>query len=176
MYEEKKRIAPYYLLMQKKRSYPVLPWLPYSADRKKRFPIVAKRSAKRSTNEALDKLSNTDEKIANELSELFGSSQNVDEKKKRSIESSSTTTTQTTHTESIPTTEVKSINATDSTKPMDHHEHHSKEHKHHKRSDDNHSHESQESEEESSEHDEEVGIDALFDLNLLVVTSHKFQT
>ncbi|XP_030388306.1 myb-like protein X isoform X2 [Scaptodrosophila lebanonensis] len=85
LFEQKKRMRmpPYYLLMQKKRSaYPVLPWLPYNPDKKKRFP-VSKRAAKRSTTE-LSSLGKTDEKVAQELSELFGSAN--EEKKKRSTD------------------------------------------------------------------------------------------
>ncbi|EDW61624.1 neurofilament medium polypeptide isoform X1 [Drosophila virilis] len=89
LFEQKKRmrVPPYYLLMQKKRSYPVLPWLPYNADKKKRFP-VAKRAAGESP------LGKTDERVAQELSELFGrpldqqqqQQQLSEEKKKRSTE------------------------------------------------------------------------------------------
>ncbi|XP_064543611.1 uncharacterized protein LOC135432070 isoform X2 [Drosophila montana] len=90
LFEQKKRmrVPPYYLLMQKKRSYPVLPWLPYNADKKKRFP-VAKRAAGESP------LGKTDERVAQELSELFGKpafdqpqqqQQLSEEKKKRSTE------------------------------------------------------------------------------------------
>ncbi|TDG50206.1 hypothetical protein AWZ03_003422 [Drosophila navojoa] len=84
LFEQKKRMRmpPYYLLMQKKRSYPVLPWLPYNADKKKRFP-VAKRAAGESP------LAKTDERVAQELSELFGkplNDQQPEEKKKRSTE------------------------------------------------------------------------------------------
>ncbi|XP_032590914.1 histone-lysine N-methyltransferase, H3 lysine-79 specific isoform X2 [Drosophila grimshawi] len=84
LFEQKKRMRmpPYYLLMQKKRSYPVLPWLPYNSDKKKRFP-VAKRAAGESP------LAKTDERVAQELSELFGKpveQQQSEEKKKRSTE------------------------------------------------------------------------------------------
>ncbi|KAM8714365.1 hypothetical protein ACLKA7_014487 [Drosophila subpalustris] len=84
LFEQKKRMRmpPYYLLMQKKRSYPVLPWLPYNADKKKRFP-VAKRAV------ADSPLAKTDERVAQELSELFGkpvNEQQSEEKKKRSTE------------------------------------------------------------------------------------------
>ncbi|XP_062128446.1 uncharacterized protein LOC133840565 isoform X2 [Drosophila sulfurigaster albostrigata] len=84
LFEQKKRMRmpPYYLLMQKKRSYPVLPWLPYNGDKKKRFP-VAKRAVAESP------LAKTDERVAQELSELFGkpaSEQQSEEKKKRSTE------------------------------------------------------------------------------------------
>ncbi|XP_034478135.1 uncharacterized protein LOC117784494 [Drosophila innubila] len=84
LFEQKKRmrVPPYYLLMQKKRSYPVLPWLPYNADKKKRFP-VAKRAVAESP------LVKTDERVAQELSELFGkpvNEQHPEEKKKRSTE------------------------------------------------------------------------------------------
>jgi len=84
LFEQKKRMRmpPYYLLMQKKRSYPVLPWLPYNGDKKKRFP-VAKRAVAESP------LVKTDERVAQELSELFGkpiNEQQPEEKKKRSTE------------------------------------------------------------------------------------------
>ncbi|KAH8372249.1 hypothetical protein KR093_010772, partial [Drosophila rubida] len=84
LFEQKKRMRmpPYYLLMQKKRSYPVLPWLPYNGDKKKRFP-VAKRAVAESP------LAKTDERVAEELSELFGkpvNEQQSEEKKKRSTE------------------------------------------------------------------------------------------
>ncbi|XP_041448762.1 histone acetyltransferase KAT6A isoform X2 [Drosophila obscura] len=101
LFEQKKRmrVPPYYLLMQKKRSYPVLPWLPYNADKKKRFP-VAKRAI--GSNQEQMPLGKTDERVAQELSELFGSpvdshlkpqQEQPDEKKKRSADEPNTTTT-----------------------------------------------------------------------------------
>uniref|UniRef100_A0A1A9WP42 Uncharacterized protein n=1 Tax=Glossina brevipalpis TaxID=37001 RepID=A0A1A9WP42_9MUSC len=87
LFEEDKRmrVPPYYMLMQRKRSYPVLPWLPYSAERAKRFP-VAKRSTKHvseSSNNGFNSLGKTDENVEKELSELFSS--NAEEKHKRSV-------------------------------------------------------------------------------------------
>ncbi|XP_034654581.1 histone acetyltransferase KAT6A isoform X2 [Drosophila subobscura] len=101
LFEQKKRmrVPPYYLLMQKKRSYPVLPWLPYNADKKKRFP-VAKRAI--GSNQEKMPLGKTDERVAQELSELFGNpvdshlkphQEQSDEKKKRSADEPNTTTT-----------------------------------------------------------------------------------
>ncbi|BFG04420.1 histone acetyltransferase KAT6A [Drosophila madeirensis] len=101
LFEQKKRmrVPPYYLLMQKKRSYPVLPWLPYNADKKKRFP-VAKRAI--GSNQEKIPLGKTDERVAQELSELFGNpvdshlkpqQEQSDEKKKRSADEPNTTTT-----------------------------------------------------------------------------------
>ncbi|SPP74461.1 histone acetyltransferase KAT6A isoform X3 [Drosophila guanche] len=101
LFEQKKRmrVPPYYLLMQKKRSYPVLPWLPYNADKKKRFP-VAKRAI--GSNHEKMPLGKTDERVAQELSELFGNpvdshlkpqQEQSDEKKKRSADEPNTTTT-----------------------------------------------------------------------------------
>ncbi|EDV36328.1 uncharacterized protein Dana_GF12017, isoform B [Drosophila ananassae] len=93
LYEQKKRmrVPPYYLLMQKKRSYPVLPWLPYNGDKRKRFPV-----AKRSTNARPESgpLGQTDERVAQELSELFGkpggdSRPHPEEKRKRSADDQS---------------------------------------------------------------------------------------
>ncbi|XP_017150438.1 uncharacterized protein LOC108160752 isoform X1 [Drosophila miranda] len=102
LFEQKKRmrVPPYYLLMQKKRSYPVLPWLPYNAnaDKKKRFP-VAKRAI--GSNKEQMPLAKTDERVAQELSELFGKpvdshlkplQEQSDEKKKRSADEPNTTT------------------------------------------------------------------------------------
>ncbi|KAH8402148.1 hypothetical protein KR009_010157, partial [Drosophila setifemur] len=97
LFEQKKRmrVPPYYLLMQKKRSYPVLPWLPYNGDKRKRFP-VAKRSTSNSNPEA--PLGRTDERVALELSELFGSKPgesqpHPEEKRKRSADDQSKITT-----------------------------------------------------------------------------------
>ncbi|XP_017087829.2 uncharacterized protein [Drosophila bipectinata] len=93
LYEQKKRmrVPPYYLLMQKKRSYPVLPWLPYNGDKRKRFPV-----AKRSTNARPESgpSGQTDERVAQELSELFGkpggdSRPHPEEKRKRSADDQS---------------------------------------------------------------------------------------
>lgn len=85
VYEEQKkrmRMPPYYMLMQKKRSYPVLPWLP--VERRKRFP-VSKRSTSHMANDSpVGSLGKTDENVERELSELFGTA--TDEKKKRSID------------------------------------------------------------------------------------------
>lgn len=87
LFEQKKRMRmpPYYLLMQKKRSsYPVLPWLPYNTDKKKRFPV-----AKRAVSGDSPRLAKTDERVAQELSELFGKPVDqhpLEEKKKRSTE------------------------------------------------------------------------------------------
>ncbi|XP_017049849.1 uncharacterized protein LOC108093958 isoform X2 [Drosophila ficusphila] len=89
LFEQKKRmrVPPYYLLMQKKRSYPVLPWLPYNGDKRKRFP-VAKRSTTNSNPES--PLGRTDERVAQELSELFGkpseTQSHAEEKRKRSAD------------------------------------------------------------------------------------------
>lgn len=175
----------YYIgpLMQKKRSYPVLPWLPMAASRKKRFP-VAKRSTKRSPAEGAANFGKTDEKVARELSELFGSP--VEEKKKRSTdeqEKLSTThaptqmATATTTGASVDgtTTNKGNINRNLSNKKtkststdlvgheniaghaghVGYHGHSQKQHKHRKRSDGHHPHdESHEEEEESEEHEE----------------------
>ncbi|XP_070139935.1 trichohyalin isoform X2 [Drosophila kikkawai] len=98
LFEQKKRmrVPPYYLLMQKKRSYPVLPWLPYNGDKRKRFP-VAKRSTSSSSPES--PLGRTDERVAQELSELFGkpseSQSHPEEKRKRSADEPKATTTRT---------------------------------------------------------------------------------
>lgn len=95
-FEQKKRmrVPPYYLLMQKKRSYPVLPWLPYNGDKRKRFP-VAKRSTTNSNPES--PLGRTDERVAQELSELFGkpgeSQSHNEEKRKRSADEQTKVTT-----------------------------------------------------------------------------------
>lgn len=98
LFEQKKRMRmpPYYLLMQKKRSsYPVLPWLPYNTDKKKRFPV-----AKRAVSGDSPRLGKTDERVAQELSELFGKPiehQPLEEKKKRSTEEQLKTAPATTH-------------------------------------------------------------------------------
>lgn len=110
--------------MQKKRSYPVLPWLPYT-DRRKRFP-VAKRSAK------VDKQSK-------DLEEIFGKPSDDKEKRKRSVESSPPPTT----------TTVGSVDAAQHNHTEHGHHNHS-DHKHHKREDEQD--ESVESEEQ--EHDD----------------------
>nr|AAN71561.1 RH30075p [Drosophila melanogaster] len=95
-FEQKKRmrVPPYYLLMQKKRSYPVLPWLPSNGDKRKRFP-VAKRSTTNSNPES--PLGRTDERVAQELSELFGkpgeSQSHNEEKRKRSADEQTKVTT-----------------------------------------------------------------------------------
>ncbi|KAH8357379.1 hypothetical protein KR200_007293, partial [Drosophila serrata] len=104
LFEQKKRmrVPPYYLLMQKKRSYPVLPWLPYNGDKRKRFP-VAKRSTSSSNPES--PLGRTDERVAQELSELFGkpseSQSHPEEKRKRSADEHVSKAT-TTHTPESP--------------------------------------------------------------------------
>jgi len=96
LFEQKKRmrVPPYYLLMQKKRSYPVLPWLPYNGDKRKRFP-VAKRSTTNANPEA--PLGRTDERVAQELSELFGkpgeTQSHPEEKRKRSADDQPKVTT-----------------------------------------------------------------------------------
>ncbi|XP_016947462.1 uncharacterized protein LOC108022828 isoform X2 [Drosophila biarmipes] len=96
LFEQKKRmrVPPYYLLMQKKRSYPVLPWLPYNGDKRKRFP-VAKRSTPNANPEA--PLGRTDERVAQELSELFGkpgeTQSHTEEKRKRSADEQPKVTT-----------------------------------------------------------------------------------
>ncbi|XP_037714745.1 histone acetyltransferase KAT6A isoform X2 [Drosophila subpulchrella] len=96
LFEQKKRmrVPPYYLLMQKKRSYPVLPWLPYNGDKRKRFP-VAKRSTTNANPEA--PLGRTDERVAQELSELFGkpgeTQSHPEEKRKRSADEQPKVTT-----------------------------------------------------------------------------------
>lgn len=104
LFEQKKRmrVPPYYLLMQKKRSYPVLPWLPYNgSDKRKRFP-VAKRSTSSGNPEA--PLGRTDERVAQELSELFGkpseSKSHPEEKRKRSADNVPKATT--THSPESP--------------------------------------------------------------------------
>ncbi|XP_036332184.1 histone acetyltransferase KAT6B isoform X2 [Rhagoletis pomonella] len=179
LFEEKKRmrIPPYYMLMQKKRSYPVLPWLPY-AERKKRFP-VAKRSTRHVSSQNIS-LGKTDDRVAKELSELFGSSASAtsDEKRKRSTDEQ--TRTSSTHAPAITSTAsnnmllempAKRDNSTEATTKtatsIDVHDHrhqhgsdhvHSahgqKEYKHRKRSDHHGSHESHEEEEEVSESEE----------------------
>ena len=185
IYEEQKkrmRMPPYYMLMQKKRSYPVLPWLPYNGDRKKRFP-VSKRSTSHMTSEnALSNLEKTDENVERELSELFGTG--TEEKKKRSIDSSHTKAgtnhdleTQasssdmrlemvSSHENKTSTQETgKSlVGEANHQQDAEHHQHagHSlKEHKHGKRSNHGTSHESHEDEgeeeedESNEEHDSE---------------------
>lgn len=62
-------------MLKKKRTYPVLPWLP--AQKKKRF-LVAKRSPR--PNEFRDM---TDEKVARDLKEIFGGGPDDDDKKKK---------------------------------------------------------------------------------------------
>lgn len=145
IFEDQKRTPQpnYYIgpLMQKKRTYPVLPWLPMS--RRKRFP-VAKRSPKMPFDETA-KVSA--EKVPDELRELFGKSN--EEKKKRSADTQSSTDT---------TTEKKNeTTAAATTAPQTEHPphggHHHKEHKHRKRSD--HVHDSQEEDEEDSEEHEQ---------------------
>ncbi|XP_037956989.1 DNA ligase 1 isoform X2 [Teleopsis dalmanni] len=173
LFEEKKRIRtpPYYMLMQKKRSYPVLPWLPYS-EQKKRFP-VAKRSTKRSLPNEEAQFGKTDEKVAQELSELFGTSD--DEKKKRSINQENKVSTTNIPNTSAPNdmhleipmrknnlTEesarvVPQATAVSSQHSHQHghagyHGHTHTEHKHKKRS---HSPDSHEEPEDSEEHDDE---------------------
>lgn len=169
LYEEQKkrmRMPPYYMLMQKKRSYPVLPWLPYSAERKKRFP-VAKRSTPHVSNEGpVNGLGKTDENVERELSELFGSA--IDEKKKRSIDdkpstkvpdSPASTVSDMRLEENKNATAAESVKS--STAPIkqpteEHHSHagHSMaEHKHGKRSSHSTSHESREEEGEEEEED-----------------------
>lgn len=118
--------------MQKKRSYPVLPWLPYS-DKRKRFP-VAKRSPK------------VEDKQSKDLEEIFGKpSEEKEKKKKRSVdmppplalklENTSTSTTQ----------------APQAHKNHEEHGHHNRsEHKHHKHQDD----QEESAESEEHEHDE----------------------
>lgn len=115
--------------MQKKRTYPVLPWLPYS-DKRKRFP-VAKRSPK------VDKQSK-------DLEEIFGKPSEDKDKKKRSVDNAmpppfSTTTT-------VGPADEAQHNHTEHG-----HRNHS-DHKHHKRDDDQD--ESIESEEQEHEHDD----------------------
>lgn len=128
-------------LIQKKRTYPVLPWLPMS--RRKRYPVV-----KRSPKVLFEKnYKVSDEKVPDELLELFGKPN--EEKKKRStnvqpstdkiIKAKNQTTTSTT---------------TSQTEYSSHIEHHHKEHMHRKQSD--HVHDSQEEDEEDlEEHDPE---------------------
>ncbi|KAI8127408.1 hypothetical protein FF38_02278 [Lucilia cuprina] len=183
IYEEQKkrmRMPPYYMLMQRKRSYPVLPWLPYNADRKKRFP-VSKRSTTHMNNDspALSNLEKTDENVEKELSELFGSA--TDEKKKRSIDSSHSkgSTTHAPESETATTTDMrlevgnspKNNNTEENVKRSavntqhepDHHQHagHSlKEHKHGKRSNHGTSHESHEDEGEEEEEDSDEEHDS----------------
>ncbi|XP_055379432.1 trichohyalin [Condylostylus longicornis] len=88
-------------LMQRKRSYPVLPWLPYN--KKKRFP-VAKRSPKMpmkpfsTSNEA-----NGNDQISKDLQAIFGPT--GEEKKKRSVSPlPSSTSSETTVSAGISTT------------------------------------------------------------------------
>lgn len=173
IYEEQKkrmRMPPYYMLMQKKRSYPVLPWLPYSADRKKRFP-VSKRSTPHVANEGpLSNMGKTDENVERELSELFGTG--TEEKKKRSIDNNHSKPAATHAPDAGATTDMrlelesanknnatKDKSATSTTADVEHqHAGHSmKEHKHGKRSNHPGSHESheEEGEEEEEESDEE---------------------
>lgn len=148
IFEDQKRMTPqpnYYIgpLMQKKRSYPVLPWLPMS--RRKRFPV-----AKRSPKMPFDETSKVSvERVPDELRELFGKPN--EEKKKRSTDGQAQASTDT-------TTEKK--NETSTSAPIEpqtehppHGGHHHKEHKHRKRSD--HFHDSQEEEEEDSEENQD---------------------
>ncbi|XP_065369585.1 DNA ligase 1 isoform X2 [Calliphora vicina] len=183
IYEEQKkrmRMPPYYMLMQRKRSYPVLPWLPYNADRKKRFP-VSKRSTSHMSNDSpsLSNLEKTDENVEKELSELFGSG--TDEKKKRSIDNghSKPTTTHAPDSETATTTDMRlemesshknktteenvKRSVTNTQHEMDHHQHagHTlKEHKHGKRSNHGSSHESHEDEGEEEEEDSDEEHDS----------------
>ncbi|XP_073844952.1 uncharacterized protein isoform X1 [Musca autumnalis] len=176
VYEKQKkrvRMPPYYMLMQKKRSYPVLPWLP--VERRKRFP-VSKRSTNHMGNDSpLNNLGKTDENVERELSELFGSAN--DDKKKRSIDDKQPQASSTSHSGDSVTTAVADMrletdkNATkpEETKPVAttmepmHHQHggHTmSEHKHGKRSNHPASHESHEEdggeeEEEDSEEEHE---------------------
>lgn len=78
--KKKRQLLPYISPMEKKRSYPVLPWLP--ASRKKRFPVT-KRSP-RASNEGTFGASGTDERVAHDLEAIF--SEPNDDKKKRSAE------------------------------------------------------------------------------------------
>lgn len=116
--------------MQKKRTYPVLPWLLYT-DKRKRFP-VAKRSPK------VDKQSK-------DLEEIFGKpSDDEDKKKKRSVDSQGTGSATSSTTEVMP--------ADGNHNHTEHgHGHNHTEHKHHKHEDEE---ESSESEEQDHEHDE----------------------
>ncbi|XP_075166171.1 uncharacterized protein LOC142238418 [Haematobia irritans] len=179
IYEEQKkrmRMPPYYMLMQKKRSYPVLPWLP--VERKKRFPVAKRSTSNHIANYGpISSLGKTDENVERELSELFGSAS--DEKKKRSIDDKHTQGTATptpdatassmtdmrleSNKNSTITEEKKSLTST-STADTDHHQHagHTMaEHKHGKRSNHPESHESheedaaEEEEEDSDEHESE---------------------
>ncbi|XP_013108167.2 cyclin-dependent kinase 11B isoform X1 [Stomoxys calcitrans] len=170
VYEEQKkrmRMPPYYMLMQKKRSYPVLPWLP--VERKKRFP-VSKRSTNHLANEGpISSLGKTDENVERELSELFGSGS--DEKKKRSIDDKHEQGVATPVPEATATSltdmrlesnknathaEEKKSPSSSSMIGTDHHQHagHTMaEHKHGKRSNHQGSHESHE--EDAAEEEEE---------------------
>lgn len=113
--------------MQKKRSYPVLPWLPYS-DKRKRFP-VAKRSPK------VDKQSK-------DLEEIFGKpSEDKEKKKKRSVENNLAPSNST----DGPVDEAHHNHT-------EHGHHNHSDHRHHKRDDDQD--ESAESEEQEHEHDD----------------------
>lgn len=122
--------------MQKKRTYPVLPWLPYS-DKRKRFP-VAKRSPK------VDKQSK-------DLEEIFGKPSEDKEKKKRSVEMPPPVALKPL---TPSTTEVMPANESHQNHTEHGHHNHS-EHKHHKRDDDQD--ESTESEEQDHEHDDYEG-------------------
>lgn len=79
-------MAPNYWT-DKKRGYPMLPWLP--ATRKKRFP-VAKRSPPSPPEDVFRSAAGTDEKVAKDLKDIFGDQSMGDDgdkkKKKRSNE------------------------------------------------------------------------------------------
>lgn len=85
------RVPPYYMLMQRKRSYPVLPWLPYSGPEeaiRKRF-LIAKRSTQNKLPES-KRSPRTTKSVERELSEFFGQPSQrritADGKHKRSTE------------------------------------------------------------------------------------------
>ncbi|XP_004535824.1 uncharacterized protein LOC101456487 [Ceratitis capitata] len=169
MLNEKKRMRmpPYYMLMQKKSSYPVLPWLPYS-ERKKRFP-VAKRSTKGLSTE-IRNLGKTDDKVARDLGEIFGSPHNPSsdmKKKKRSTNEKALTSLNDVPSSTLSALNDTTTNAAVASDVHDLHQnghangnevskagHQQKEHKHRKRSDRHSSHESHGEEDEGSESEE----------------------
>lgn len=139
--KKKRQLLPYISPMEKKRSYPVLPWLP--ASRKKRFPVT-KRSP-RASNEGTFGASGTDERVAHDLEAIF--SEPNDDKKKRSAENGPLTTPESTGENNV---DKKSMTP----KP------HGNEHNHHSSHDENSSEEdSHEGHDHAHDHDHEEDED-----------------
>lgn len=73
VHNKRLRVPPYYMLMQRKRSYPVLPWLPYSGpegEMRKRF-LIAKRSTSSKNSDSASISTRTAKNVEKELSALF---------------------------------------------------------------------------------------------------------